>query len=240
MHRKNGIGSTTQSPKRRTRLKALRGHKPAQGRDMSRQRRPVSQTHLEDNDGTGGDEANSSNTKKKFSASEDSYLQYLVSIHGPNDWKKIAWSMNGRTVRQCRERWKYYLEPNINRKGWTKEEDDILLEKYAELGPKWAQLTSFFQNRTDIDLKNRFHKIQRSRRRSERRMTMMPETQKDVPESILPVLNPGRIVSWDLGRESQGLTNVTRDGPGRQKNIAGKSVDLDPLEQISIHNLLNK
>lgn len=207
---------------------------------MSRQRRPVSQTHLGDNDGTGVEEANSSNTKKKFSASEDSYLQYLVSIHGPNDWKKIAWSMNGRTVRQCRERWKYYLEPNINRKGWTKEEDDLLLEKHAELGPKWAQLTSFFQNRTDIDLKNRFHKIQRSRRRSERRMVMMPEAHKEVTESILPVVNTGRIVSWDISRESQALPGVTRDCLEGQRTSAGKSVDPDPLEQISIHNLLNK
>jgi hypothetical protein len=71
--------------------------------------------------------------------------------------------MNGRSVRQCRERWKYFLEPSINRGDWTLDEDNLLLSKYDEIGPKWAQISAFFRSRTDIDLKNRFHRIQRGK-----------------------------------------------------------------------------
>jgi hypothetical protein len=107
-------------------------------------------------------------SKQKFSIEEDNFLFYLVSVHGPSNWKRIASMMHGRTVRQCRERWKYYLKPSINRLEWTAQEDQLLLEKHGELGPQWAQLTPFFHVRTDIDLKNRFHKIQRSAKRMEK------------------------------------------------------------------------
>jgi hypothetical protein len=48
--------------------------------------------------------------------------------------------MAGRTVRQCRERWKYYLEPSINKLEWTPQEDQLLMEKHHDLGPRWAQI----------------------------------------------------------------------------------------------------
>jgi hypothetical protein len=56
------------------------------------------------------DQAPPSSIKKKFTEEEDQYLLYLVSIHGIRDWKTVSWHMRGRTVRQCRERFKYYLE----------------------------------------------------------------------------------------------------------------------------------
>jgi hypothetical protein len=108
--------------------------------------------------------------KQKFSPEEDQYLGFLVSRHGTSNWKRIASHMNGRTVRQCRERWKYYLEPSINKLEWTAQEDELLLQKYQEIGPKWAQLALLFHARTDIDLKNRYHRIERSARKAEVRM----------------------------------------------------------------------
>jgi hypothetical protein len=83
-------------------------------------------------------------------------------VQGIRDWKAVSCHMNGRSVRQCRERFKYYLEPGLNRPQWTPSEDNLLLEKYDAIGPKWAQLALFFQGRTDIDVKNRYHRIKRS------------------------------------------------------------------------------
>ena len=206
---------------------------------MSRPRRPSSKAPVDDSDDNGLEEANPVSTKKKFSASEDSYLAYLVSIHGPNDWKKIAWNMTGRTVRQCRERWKYYLEPNINRKGWTSEEDELLVEKYREFGPKWAQITAFFENRTDIDLKNRYHKIERSRKRSERHknaidMSADPADVGVVPLDRAPIHALGYVPDFKA-------TSVDRHVVSQVPNVQReKEPESDPLAQLAIHNLLNK
>jgi hypothetical protein len=100
--------------------------------------------------------------KKKFTPDEDRYLCYLVAMLGEHDWKSVAWRMNGRTIRQCRERFKYYLQPGLNRPAWTPFEDRLLFEKYQQYGPKWAHIAIFFRGRTDIDLKNRYHVIKRA------------------------------------------------------------------------------
>ena len=101
-------------------------------------------------------------SKKKFTYEEDQKLRKLVGKYGPKKWKLIASLMKGRTSRQCRERWKYYLSNPPATKEWTPEEDSLLLEKYAEFGTHWSQISLFFKDQTDINLKNHFRKLQRN------------------------------------------------------------------------------
>ena len=106
--------------------------------------------------------------KQKFTQSEDEKLQQLVKKYGQNDWKLIAEKMSNRTSRQCRERWKYYLQPSLQQPAnmeWTKEEDTLLIQKMNEFGTKWSQIAKFFPFRTDINVKNRFHRLQRLKNR---------------------------------------------------------------------------
>ena len=94
--------------------------------------------------------------RSMFTEEEDQKLKELVEKMGTSDWHKISKQMNGRTVRQCRERYRHYLSPDVQNKEWTEEEDNLLREKYAELGPKWVEINGFFKNRTDINIKNRW------------------------------------------------------------------------------------
>ena len=96
------------------------------------------------------------NKKSKFSQEEDSKLINLVNQFGDNNWNIIALHMDGRNVRQCRERWRHYLSPSVSNAPWTMMEDYLLDQKYAEYGPKWKKIAEFFPNRTDINIKNRF------------------------------------------------------------------------------------
>lgn len=189
-----------------------------------------------------GDPENSGpSTKKKFTPAEDQYLAYLVSIHGSNNWKRIAWNMPDRTVRQCRERWKYYLEPNINHQVWTKDEDRLLMEKFQEFGPCWARMTNFFRNRTDIDLKNRYHRLERSNKRNQRQMNAVQtaQTGKTGEQSLRVFKLADLPVSRDDGNNI--ATNISDDIISSNDQDGTPS---DPknyyLEQMSINNLLNK
>ncbi len=60
--------------------------------------------------------------KSKFTPEEDARLQELVAQFGSDNWTVIAQNMDGRTPRQCRERWTYYLTPlpprNRKRREW--------------------------------------------------------------------------------------------------------------------------
>ena len=94
--------------------------------------------------------------KSKFTPDEDSKLIQLVNQFGENKWSLIVSFMDGRNVRQCRERWRHYLSPSISKAPWTMMEDYLLDQKYAEFGPKWKKIAEFFPNRTDINIKNRF------------------------------------------------------------------------------------
>jgi hypothetical protein len=173
---------------------------PTGQRDLSRLRTPRPppgpREHLGD--------PSSSSIKKKFTEQEDSHLIYLVGLHGTRDWKTIAWHMNGRTVRQCRERFKYYLAPGIDRPAWTDDEDRLLMARYGTIGPKWAQLAVFFDGRTDIDLKNRYHRLRRLMKRSKKQGSgnLVDCEKQDVsglhagsdlrsPRPRLPSLTPG-------------------------------------------------
>lgn len=103
---------------------------------------------------------------KKFSAVEDNKLTMLVRQYGACNWNMISNFMTGRTSRQCRERWKYYLSMPIKNGNWTPEEDSLLIQKYKEIGPHWVEMATYFDSRTDINLKNRFNRLQRIKKRS--------------------------------------------------------------------------
>lgn len=103
--------------------------------------------------------------RNPFSHEEDVLLSAIVQKYGIQDWVFIASLMPNRNSRQCRERWFNYLSPSINTAEWTEEEDKLILEKYNEIGSKWVQMMKYFQNRTDIMLKNRYQVILRRQNR---------------------------------------------------------------------------
>ncbi|KAH0786342.1 Myb-like DNA-binding domain containing protein [Histomonas meleagridis] len=101
------------------------------------------------------------NRRYPFSHEEDYRLSQLVEEYGNSDWLLIASMMEKRNSRQCRERWINYLSPDINTSKWTPEEDELLMEKYKEIGSKWVQISKFLEGRTEIMVKNRFQVLQR-------------------------------------------------------------------------------
>lgn len=96
--------------------------------------------------------------KKKtlFTKEEDKRLIEAVKEYGDNNWALVASYVGNRTRRQCCERWRKFLCPNINVSSWTEEEDELLLAKYNQYGPKWALLRRYFNNRTDVNIKTRY------------------------------------------------------------------------------------
>jgi hypothetical protein len=83
--------------------------------------------------------------KCKFTREEDARLLFLVNTHGGLDWNQIASLMETRNARQCRERYKNYLDPNLRQDEWTVEEDELIQRKYLEFGPKWNKMARFLK-----------------------------------------------------------------------------------------------
>lgn len=101
----------------------------------------------------------------KFSFEEDQKLQELVDEYGENNWVELAKNMPNRNSRQCRERYLNYLSPRLNKGAWTKAEDELIMQKYEELGSRWVTIAQYFPDRTDAMIKNRFAVLQRQHQR---------------------------------------------------------------------------
>jgi 23S rRNA U2552 (ribose-2'-O)-methylase RlmE/FtsJ len=99
--------------------------------------------------------------RKVFNQFEDEQLVKLIGRFGRRSWDVVASYMPNRSARQCRDRWKFYLCPSVNRAPWTAEEDQLLLAKYRELGPRWSALCQFFENRSLNNIKNRWNSVVR-------------------------------------------------------------------------------
>jgi hypothetical protein len=95
-------------------------------------------------------------TRRKFSPEEDELLRRIIAQHGASDWNLIAQHVQTRTARQCRDRWRNYVSPEVVNGNWTPEENQLLISKVNEIGPKWATIARSFPRRTDIGLKNHF------------------------------------------------------------------------------------
>jgi hypothetical protein len=80
-----------------------------------------------------------SNLKKKqhWSAKEDQAIMNLVSKQGEKTWKDIAAELNKETKqpdlrsgKQCKERYHNHLNPTINKRPISEEEEDIIFSQH--------------------------------------------------------------------------------------------------------------
>jgi hypothetical protein len=95
-------------------------------------------------------------TRQKFQCEEDELLLQIVEQMGTSDWSAISKHFPNRTIRQIRERWRHYLDPDIVVGNWTEAENQLLIQQVEEIGPRWSVIAKSFPGRTHVGLKNHY------------------------------------------------------------------------------------
>lgn len=98
---------------------------------------------------------------------EDEHLNVLVTSRGPRGWSSIARELNlhihkGKSVRhgkQCRERYYNHLDPYLDKRTFSSDEDLTILRAQAEIGNKWSLISRQLPGRTENQVKNRYKSL---------------------------------------------------------------------------------
>ncbi|TYZ57903.1 hypothetical protein PybrP1_004548, partial [[Pythium] brassicae (nom. inval.)] len=105
-------------------------------------------------------------------------------LKGYDSWREVAAQIPGRTAKQCRERWRNRLDPNINKAPFTENEDNIIQQAYEKLGNRWTQIAELLPGRTEDSVKLRWKTLNPNQRTYTKlgRPRLLPTDQIDHPE----------------------------------------------------------
>ncbi|XP_014509201.2 transcription factor CSA [Vigna radiata var. radiata] len=171
-------------------------------------------------------------------SAEDVKLKEFVARFGPQNWNSMAEHLPGRSGKSCRLRWFNQLDPRINRKAFSEEEEERLLNAHKVYGNKWAMISRLFPGRTDNAVKNHWHVIM-ARRQREKSCVFR---RRKPTFQILPPKDLDLILPLNGGSESTISSTIIDESPSTGTNLSftsssAKSTPLPFLKHCHVQNL---
>jgi myb proto-oncogene protein len=99
--------------------------------------------------------------RRQWTEPEDRLLAAMVARLGTGRWREVSQYLFCRTGKQCGERYKNHLDPQIDRSPWKPHEILIIETFRMENGNRWSKLSKLLPGRPTNAIKNYCNNMKR-------------------------------------------------------------------------------
>lgn len=154
---------------------------------------------------------------------EDEILKAAIAKYGLNQWSRVSSLLPKKSAKQCKQRWKEWLDPRIKKLDWDRSEDEKLL-RLIKLRPNQWNSIGIMMNRTVNQCIERYQQLLGESLETE-------ASANGIGEDSLKLV--GNSVNTNDQGQIEGVDTLNLNAESKPARPDSEEMDVDEKEMLS-------